>query len=170
MLSYTNIEFTFAFTGGSVPLWHDLQRGLLCMQHIQAGPLSGQLLANLAGGLAGWSASAWLAGSGASAGCAPTAWLAKGLLAGPGLSFQAAFHRVAHKNKLVFDLVGQAFTAGILHRWQSTLGINKKESKKQKHNCTTTLKQDNKNRNTIVRLFSKRGGSHHILAMCPAGL
>ena len=122
------------------------------------GWLVGQRLAGRVGGLCGLR-SYRLAGQKA-AGC----------LAGPGLSFQAAFHRVAHKNKLVFDLVGQAFTAGILHRWQSTLGINKKESKKQKHNCTTTLKQDNKNRNTIVRLFSKRGGSHHILAMCPAGL
>ena len=53
---------------------------------------------------------------------------AAGCLACPGLSFQAAFHRVAHKNKRVFDIVGQAFTAGNLHRWQSTLGINKQEA------------------------------------------
>ena len=94
-----------------------------------------------------WLVDQCLAGRvGASAGCAPTAWLAKarwaaGCLACPGLSFQAAFHRVAQKNKLVFDLVGQAFTAGILHRWQSTLGINKKEGK---------------NRSTTVRLPSNR--------------
>ena len=35
----------------------------------------------------------------------------------------------------------QIFTAGILHRWQSTLGINK---------------QDNKNRSTNARLLSNR--------------
>ena len=120
----------------------------------------------------GWLVGQRLAGRvGASAGCAPTAWLAKRLLAAwPALGCHSEQHSTEWriKTKHVFHLAGQLFTAGISHRWQSTLGINKQE--KRKHNCTTILKQEHKNRNTIVRPFSKQGGSHHRLAMYPAGL
>ena len=121
-----------------------------------------------------WLVDQCLAGRvGASAGCAPTAWLAKRLLAAwPALGCHSEQHSTEWriKTKHVFHLAGQLFTAGISHRWQSTLGINK---------------QENKNRNTTVRLLSNRkmktetqsydysqseGEFHHRLAMYPTGL
>ena len=59
IFSYTNIEFTFAFTGGSVQLWHDLQRGLLCMQHAQVHCLASCWQVWLAAWLAGRPAPGW---------------------------------------------------------------------------------------------------------------